>query len=368
VLGGYDDSVTALAFSPDGRQVASACSRTGTIRIWKISAGTWNIKKELKGCYFSFGGWTRFTMAFSPDGNALAFISRYRYHRAMLWYRGCLFSSWRDYAQIANAVAFSPNGKFVAVSFSGKIVILWDLEPVFLYSRCTDFMESLLLEAKHIDMNRGGEASKQIAEYYRGTTKKPASLKAVRDEPIRIFITEGDVKLLSFSKCGQFLVTDRGILDISISSDGPTTQAARPSSFWNSHGEWLCSGPQRILWLPTEFRPTYLDTHGNTVAMILPSQRVSLIELNTQNICSTKEETEPSEDGKKSDDEAATSIHSSEPSVHDCSPNGTRPIGSAQSRFSQDRSVQSNTPDRRNKLFGLRSSVRRIFARTSSRK
>src|SRR5262249_57148202 len=62
VLQGHDDIVTALAYSPDGRWLASG-SNDRTIRLWDAAAGTLrtvrSLDTQVKG------------LCFSPDGRFL---------------------------------------------------------------------------------------------------------------------------------------------------------------------------------------------------------------------------------------------------------------------------------------------------------
>ena len=64
VMEGHQDSVNAVAFSPDRQMVVSA-SYDNTIRLWDIATGT--EKQVFKGHQVSVN-----TVAFSPDGQTVA--------------------------------------------------------------------------------------------------------------------------------------------------------------------------------------------------------------------------------------------------------------------------------------------------------
>ncbi|HEY7308498.1 MAG TPA: sigma-70 family RNA polymerase sigma factor [Gemmataceae bacterium] len=117
-LTGHKNTVSALAFSPDGKKLASCSSRDATIRLWDLDS-----RKELRQA-LSLPS-VQYHLAFSPDGKTLFSSGA---NQVRLWD----VAAWRErqVAQGPNALigafAFSPDGRRAA-SASGKTIWLWNM-------------------------------------------------------------------------------------------------------------------------------------------------------------------------------------------------------------------------------------------------
>jgi uncharacterized protein YgiM (DUF1202 family) len=119
VLRGHAGSIRTLGFSPDGRLLASGSSDT-TIRIWDTTTG-----KEIKALAARFGA--VHSVAFSPDGQT--FASGGSDGTIRLWDIATAKESkaLRGRFGIVYAVAFSLDGRTLAAGSSDNVIHLWDV-------------------------------------------------------------------------------------------------------------------------------------------------------------------------------------------------------------------------------------------------
>ena len=115
---GHTAGVTAVAFSPDGKTLASS-SRDGTIRLWDVATGEDDA---------ILVGPEVLTLAFSSDGRTLA--SGDRGNRIHLWDMDTRQSPWsfNEPKQIVSAVAFSPDGTLLASESEDDAIRLSDVD------------------------------------------------------------------------------------------------------------------------------------------------------------------------------------------------------------------------------------------------
>jgi WD40 repeat protein len=116
-LTGHTDWVRSVAFSPDGRLLASG-SDDETIKLWEVASGS--LVRSL--------GHTApvLSVAFSPDGRLLASGS---YKEIKLWdvATGSLVRTLTGHTNWVLSVAFSPDGRLLASGSADKTIKLWEV-------------------------------------------------------------------------------------------------------------------------------------------------------------------------------------------------------------------------------------------------
>jgi WD40 repeat protein/serine/threonine protein kinase len=119
VLRGHDWAVNCVAFSPDGRWIASA-SGDGTAKVWDAKTG--ECLQTLKG----HGGRVA-CVAFHPDCRRIATVGQHATVRVWDWRSAREERALAGHNKLVKTVAFSPDGKRLASAGEDASVKVWDV-------------------------------------------------------------------------------------------------------------------------------------------------------------------------------------------------------------------------------------------------
>jgi WD40 repeat protein len=120
-LTGHGRPVQSVAFSPDGQLIASGADDT-TVRLWQVATGA-EIRR-LEGHTMPVR-----SVAFSPDGVTLASASRDETVRLWAHATGAPIATLAGHTHGAWSVAFSPDGQTLVVGSWDARVRLWRVAP-----------------------------------------------------------------------------------------------------------------------------------------------------------------------------------------------------------------------------------------------
>lgn len=129
--------VWSVAISPDGQLLASGHWEDKTIKLWNLRTGT--LLRTLKGHSDEVR-----SVAFSPDGQFLA--SGSHDSKMKLWRvsTGELLHTFSGHTDHVTSVAFSPDGKTLASACDDKTIKLWRLENMELVRTITGHSDKVL--------------------------------------------------------------------------------------------------------------------------------------------------------------------------------------------------------------------------------
>jgi WD40 repeat protein len=119
------DRILALAFSPDGKILASGGgvpSRDGELLLWNAADGS--LLREITGAHSD----TVFDLAFTSDGSMLASAGADKFARVFDMKTGKLIRSFEGHTNHVLGVAWNRTGRTLATSGADDVIKVWSLE------------------------------------------------------------------------------------------------------------------------------------------------------------------------------------------------------------------------------------------------
>jgi WD40 repeat protein len=266
-LAGHSDLISAVAFSPNGRQIVSG-SYDQTIKIWDAAIG--QEEKTLAGHSGSVNA-----VAFSPDGRQIVSGSGDKTIKIWDATTGELEKTLAGHSNWVSAVAFSPDGRQIVSGSYDKTIKIWDAT-----TRQLDTFESKSPATKVSDQPRSRMRwTKRISLLsHRRSNKLPDLVNISRsrshDPEIREIQTPGPVTQLKYSSDGTRLITNCGIWELGTVTTNSAMRTDDSPEALHVDGQWILCDNQPILRLPAGFDVTYFDVKGDQLAMGLVNGRV----------------------------------------------------------------------------------------------
>jgi N-acyl-D-aspartate/D-glutamate deacylase len=197
LLSGHEDTVCAMAFSPDGKTLATG-SFDRTVKLWNVA--TAGQPRTLRG-----HAGVVMAVAFHPDGKTLATGSVDGTARLWDLASGEELALLKGHKTWVNGVAFSPDGKTLATASSDGTVKLWDVGR----RKELATLEGKAAELRCLALSSDG---KTLAVGTRYGLVKVWDV-ATRQERSTLQGHAGDVWSVAFSSDGQTLASGDGDWD-----------------------------------------------------------------------------------------------------------------------------------------------------------
>ncbi|KAM0168541.1 hypothetical protein ACHAPF_010881 [Botrytis cinerea] len=277
-LEGHSRSVFSVAFSPDGKIVASGSS-DNTIRLWDTATG--ESLQTLEG----HSDWVR-SVAFSSNGKTLASGSDDNTIRLWDTATGESLQTLEGHSGYFFSVAFSPDGKIVASGSSDNTIRLWD-------TATGESLQTLEVHSSYVYSVAFSPDGKIVAS---GSSDDTIRLwDTVTGESLQTLEGHSDwVRSVAFSSNGKIVGSgsDDKTIRLWDTTTGESLQmleshsSLEASSVFEQYSisnNWIAEEVdkemQNILWLPPNYRPFSTSFYKEIIAIGSLSGRVFFLKL-----------------------------------------------------------------------------------------
>ncbi|RKL08560.1 Vegetative incompatibility protein HET-E-1 [Fusarium oxysporum] len=254
---GHGDLVNSVAFSHDSTCLASA-SDDCTVKIWDVSSGA---------CLQTLEGHSSYvrSVAFSCDSTRLASTSRDKTVKIWDVSSGACLQTLEGHSICTNSVAFSHDSIWLASSSDDWTVKIWDVSS----GTCLKTLE------EHKSCTRAVAFSHNSIRLASASEDKTVKIWDVSSGTcLKTLDVLKPLFNISFNATDSCLHTEIGVITIGAPSisDGKiavteSQHSQHQSVTLSSDKAWLTFNSRKLVWLPSEFRPSSIAMSGRTVGI-----------------------------------------------------------------------------------------------------